>query len=61
VQAVKLGTSSTFLAGNVHVLWIRFADRVIGVQGRVHCHIKKVHHLGDGRLVRLCAFADVLE
>ncbi len=33
----------------IHCMWrIHFAGRVMGVQGRVQCHIKQVHLLGDG-------------
>ncbi len=57
----KIGHFIDIVRKWVHVMQICCADRVMGVQERAHCHVKQVHRLGDGRLVRLCPFADELE
>jgi hypothetical protein len=38
-----------------------FTGGVVYVEARVHCDIEQIHLLGDGRLVCLRTFADVLE
>jgi hypothetical protein len=40
VQAVKIGHFIDIVREWVHVMWIRYAGGLMGVQGRVHCHVK---------------------
>ena len=45
----------------IFVVRIRFTCGVVQVEVWIHRDVEQVHLLGDGRLMRLCAFADVLE
>ncbi len=61
VAAVKVGYLVNVGGECIVSGGINFAGGVMGVQGRVHYCVQQVHLLGDGRLVRLGTFSDVLE